>query len=47
MITTDKIKVIYWNVIEYVICPILGHSREYDDFQWCKRCYKSFWEELE
>jgi hypothetical protein len=44
---TDKITIIYWTVLEYSICRIKGHSQEYNDFQWCKRCYKSFWEELE
>jgi uncharacterized protein with PIN domain len=47
MTISDKITVIYWNLLEFLICPVRGHTREYADFQWCTRCYKSFWEELE
>ena len=43
----NKLQVISWDLLEHTVCFIFGHTREYDDFQWCTRCYKSFWEELE
>jgi len=37
----EKLNLIYWFILEYTICKIIGHTQDYDDFDWCDRCYKS------
>lgn len=36
----EWLKLVYWFILEYTVCQIKGHIQDYDDFEWCTRCYK-------
>jgi hypothetical protein len=42
---SDKNQLIIWWLLQYFICPFVGHKQDEWNDEWCARCYKSeVWE---
>jgi hypothetical protein len=37
----ERLNLVYWYIMQYTVCVVKGHTQDYDDFDWCDRCYKS------